>query len=123
MAKQNIKHAEFVAEYFKNGFNATKAYLSVYGGEYDNAKVNSCKLLTNPNIHNEIKIYKEDVSNKIDNLKEMMVNTLIDISLNGSEPNKIKAINELNKMLGSHIETKNINISGDLKDMFGFEDK
>lgn len=119
--ENNIKHKEFVSEYFINGFNATKAYMKVYDVDYNTAQVNGCKLLSNTKIKNEIALYKEEINKKFDNVNELIINTLIGIIIDGSEPNKIKAVNELNKMRGSHIETKNINLNSDLKDMFGFE--
>lgn len=44
------KHQLFVYEYINNKFNGVKAYMAVYGADYDTSKVNASKLLTDANI-------------------------------------------------------------------------
>jgi phage terminase small subunit len=59
--KLNDKQQLF-CEVFVNNFNATIAYLKIYQCDYNTAKVNGCKLLTNPNVRayiNELKEYKK----------------------------------------------------------------
>jgi phage terminase small subunit len=49
------QHKLFIEEYLQNGFNATKAYMSVYpNAAYDSARTNAAKLLANTNIRTEI---------------------------------------------------------------------
>lgn len=46
--------------YYVRCFNATKAYLKAYGGEYETAMVEGCKLKQNPKIKKMIQELKED---------------------------------------------------------------
>jgi hypothetical protein len=48
------KHLAFIDEYFRNRFNGTRAYLSVYGGKETTARANAAELLTKTSIKTEI---------------------------------------------------------------------
>ena len=52
------KQKEFVLEYLRI-YNATQAYINVYDADYDVAKTNGARLLTNANIQKEIKRIRE----------------------------------------------------------------
>lgn len=52
----NVKHQQFINEYFRCKFNGTKAYRRVYPDvSYDAASVNASKLLRNAKVSAEIK--------------------------------------------------------------------
>ena len=116
MIKNNLKEWQliFCQEYVKNGGNAKKAYQSVRPGTKDvSARASACTLLKNEDIQNEIKRIQEDIvkSSKCDVNKRLEV--LSAIILTGSEANKIKAIETMNKMEGIGLSSlsQNININ------------
>ena len=104
----------FCQEYVKNGGNAKKAYQAVRPTTKDvSARASACTLLKNEDIQNEIKRIQEDIvkSSKCDVNKRLEV--LSAIILTGSEANKIKAIETMNKMEGIGLSSlsQNININ------------
>lgn len=50
----NKKHRLFIDELFKCNMNQTRAYMNVYGCEYDAARANASKLLADANISGEV---------------------------------------------------------------------
>ena len=54
------KEKAFAEAYVIDGLNATKAYLKVYGGEYDTANSAGCKVLKRPKVKEYVeKLQKE----------------------------------------------------------------
>lgn len=73
MSKLTEKQEQFCQEYVKD-FNATRAYMRVFKNiSYDSARVESCKLLTNPNIRTCIDKLKEDISEQHKNMREKII--------------------------------------------------
>lgn len=60
----NLKQEEFCRKYVELGGNGVQAYQEVYECDYDTAKVNASKLLTNANIKNYIDELLEDARNR-----------------------------------------------------------
>ena len=65
--------------YYSKCFNATKAYLKAYTCTYDTARVEGCRLLTNPNINRLIKKLTTIRFNK-EALKDGVLQKYIDIA-------------------------------------------
>ena len=123
MNKNKLKEWQvlFCQEYVKNGGNAKKAYQSVRPGTKDeSARASACTLLKNDDIKDEIKRIQEEIvkSSKCDVNKRLEV--LSAIILTGSEANKIKAIETMNKMEGIGLSNlnQNININTASSDLF-----
>ena len=125
MSKADERHKQFVIEYFKSGLNATKAYMSVYGPDITMASAAECgsKLLRNTNIIESIDKHKKELNEEYGLLKDATILRLRKIIFDDSskDTDVTKAIVELNKMLGNSAETRNINVSGDLKNLLGFD--
>ena len=126
MSKADERHKQFVIEYFKCGLNATKAYMSVYGPDITMASAGECgsKLLKNAKILEYIDKHKKELNEEYGLLKDATILRLrkIIFDSNSRDADVTKAIVELNKMLGNSAETKNINISGELKNLLGFDE-
>ena len=60
----NPKQERFCEEYMIDK-NATQAYLRAYGCEYNAAKVNASKLLTNTNVQNRIEQLREEERDRL----------------------------------------------------------
>lgn len=106
----NAVEKAFVAEYMANGKNATQAYLKVKPGvSYNSSKVYAGKILKRPAVQAEIdRLTNEKVSDKIMSYEQCLVE-LTKIAMSSSDTIKIKAIAEINKMMGHYQQTLNIN--------------
>lgn len=69
----NDKHKIFIAEYVKNNCNATKAYMVAYGCNYEVAKANASRLLTDVNIK---ALIKAEVEKYLDDTSELTVKVI-----------------------------------------------
>lgn len=106
-------HHLFIQEYVKNGGNGRAAYMSVRPNSKDtSARAGACALLKYDNVQKEIKNMQDELikNAKCDVNKRMEV--LAEIIMTGTEANKIKAIDLMNKMegIGVSTTTQNINI-------------
>ena len=108
---KNLKdsHKAFAKEYIVD-WNGTRAYQKIYTDcEYDTAKVNASKLLTNTNIQAYIEHIQKDllklcgvsVLGNITKLKEIIEDDMTD-----KPSDKIKALEVINKMLGLNAPDK-----------------
>lgn len=70
------KHKAFVVEYMKK-FNATQAYMNVYGADYNTAMVNGSKLLRNTKVQAAIKELKKAKLNQIAITREDLLADLV----------------------------------------------
>ena len=94
-------HKDFCRKYLEVGRNGTEAFLQVRpNAKYGSARASSCALLKYPEIQAEIKKQEEEIKrqNTMDFQKRLEV--LSQIILNGTETNKITAIEVMNKMEG-----------------------
>jgi len=66
----------FVIEYMKS-FNATQAYLNVYGGKYNVASVEGSRLLRNPKIQEMIQEFRKEKFNQIAITREDLILDLV----------------------------------------------
>lgn len=62
--KLTAKQERF-CQYYIQDFNATQSYLKAFNAKYNTAKVEACRLLTDPNIKKEIKRLKKNVNKDI----------------------------------------------------------
>lgn len=62
----NLRHRAFIDEYFRNGFNGTRAYMEVYpGSSYSAAQTSAHALLRKPNIREEVeRIHEQQLMSK-----------------------------------------------------------
>lgn len=70
------KHKAFVIEYMKK-FNATQAYMNVYGADYNTAMVNGSKLLRNTKVQAAINELKKAKFNQIAITREDLIADLV----------------------------------------------
>lgn len=102
-------HMEFIREYVRNGGNARAAYQFVRPSTKDgSARSQASALLKYDNVQEEIRKIQEEIkkSNICDINKRLEV--LSEIILTGSESNRIKAIETMNKMEGIGMSTFNV---------------
>lgn len=112
-------HYDFCREYLMHGRNGTEAFLAVRPNvKHASARVCSCELLKHAEIKEEIKHVEEEIakSNKVDMQKRLEV--LSQIILTGSESNRIKAIEVMNKMEGIGVNSPNQVINVNSNPMF-----
>jgi phage terminase small subunit len=115
----NLKdaHEVFCKEYVTN-WSGVKAYQTAYPkSEYNTAKVNASKLLTNTNIQNYIEHIQKDllklcgvsVLSNVTKLKEIINNE------DAKDSDKIRALEVINKMVGiSGIEKTETKLEGNI---------
>jgi hypothetical protein len=77
--KLNKKQKAFVDELFKNGFNQTNAYVSVYGVTNRNyAKIAASRMMTNDNVRFYYEHLYKQHREKLDIDKQKMLDILVD---------------------------------------------
>ena len=127
MRLENPSHEAFFLEYMKNGFNATRAYMSVYPDTKEpSARASASELLTNLNITKRIteiqdelaENYGIDMQKLVDELNEIIAlgksGTVVDtekgVRLLGQDlPASLKGIDMLIKIIGGQsVEKKEI---------------
>lgn len=119
MSTISKKHLAFINEYFANGFNATRAYKSVYKKVTEaSAAERGSKLLRHVNVAPIIKKMQEENAKKFEIRKEDLANDLLDIKNSCKQafpPTAVKAIEVLNKMYGFDApKLQKIEHSGDM---------
>lgn len=75
------KQKMFCYEYISNGWVGTKAYLTVYGGTYNSAGVESCRMLKLSKIKQYISYVKEDFEKTCKISKAQMIRELRDLAM------------------------------------------
>lgn len=105
-------HRQFIAEYVRNGCNASAAYKLVKPNSTEQS-ARSCAyaLLQHINVKQEVKKLQEEIKKDIICDAKRRMEILSEIAQTGTETNKIKAIEALNKMEGIGSSTQNININ------------
>jgi phage terminase small subunit len=109
-------HEQFVDEYFKNGLNATQAYLAVYpGSSYENANKHACRLVVNGGVQLAIQKKYAELQTRneiaIDEIISKVKKLIDECEGDADRKNLIKAIDLLNKMVGAYAPTKVENIN------------
>ena len=106
----NNKQIAFIDEYFVNGFNGTKAYLSVYKGVTDEtAQRNASKSLSNAQV--KVEVERRQAENKAkyeiskDEIVEITKRIMID-NEKSAPPFALKAAEILIKMAGLNAAEK-----------------
>jgi phage terminase small subunit len=115
--KLSDKHIQFVEDYLISG-NATDSWLKIYpNAKRSSASSNACETLALPKIKDYIQLRRNELANKCLITKEEILADLKYIKdLHRDNPrssNSIKAICEINKMLGFYMPTEstiNMNI-------------
>jgi phage terminase small subunit len=106
----NNKQSAFIEEYFNNGFNGTKAYLSVYKGvNEDTARANASKLLANTNVKSAIERRQQENKLRYEIDRDEIVEITKRIMKENEKsmpPFSLKAIEILNKMAGLNAPEK-----------------
>lgn len=100
--KINNKHRAFIDEYFSSGFNGTLSYMKVYGCQYDTARTNAPKLLADTGIRKIMEEKQAEIAERANIKKENILTKLMEIAYgeNTKPADSIRAINEMNRMLG-----------------------
>lgn len=115
MTKLITKHEMFCQEYISNNFNATKAYMAVYGVDASQGVSNGARLMAKDNIKARIKELKEELQEKFEIRKEDLLKDLVrikDDNIEDAPPFSMKAIEIINKMMGFDAPVKqNISIT------------
>lgn len=105
----------FCQEYMTNGFNATRAYQTIYKVDGKQAESNSSRLMCNDKIKNRIEELKNKLQVKFEIRKEDLLKDLVKIkedNIEDAPPFSMKAIEIINKMLGFDAPIKqNISIT------------
>lgn len=125
--KINNKHITFIETWLANGNNATEAYLTAYPNvNRETACANGARLIAHANIKPIIAEKKKELATKCMITKEEILADLKYIKdLHKDNPrssNSIKAISEINKMLGFYMPTEsNVNMNIE-QPLFGLND-
>lgn len=116
MRLANPCHEAFCLEYMKNGFNATRAYMSVYPDTKEpSARASASELLTKPNIITRIAEIQDelaenwgiDIQEVVNSIKETRASAKSQNDFNAS----LKADDMLLKITGGYaVEKKEISI-------------
>ena len=116
MRLTNPCHEAFCFEYMKNGFNATKAYMSVYPDtKGPSARASSSELLTNPNITIRIAEIQDELAENWGIDIQEVVNSIKETRALAKSQNDFNAANKSDDMLlkirGAYaVEKKEISI-------------
>ena len=139
MRLENPSHEAFCLEYMKNGFNATRAYMSVYPDTKEpSARASASELLTNLNITKRIaeiqdelaENYGIDMQKLVDELNEIIAlgksGTVVDtekgVRLLGQDlPASLKGIDMLIKIIGGYAVEKKEIINPQLPTQINFQ--
>jgi phage terminase small subunit len=103
MSKLSDKHEMFCQEYMINGFNATKAYISVYKVSDKVAEASSSRLFGNVKIKTRLDELKKETQKYYKITKEELLNDLKDIKDRNKglrDQTAMKAIEIISKMSG-----------------------
>lgn len=100
--KNNEKYIAFVNEYFENGFQCTKAYMKIFGSRYEIAGANAVRLMGKPKIRELIEEKQAEILERAKIRKEDILTQLMNIAYDNGARNidRIKALEQINKMLG-----------------------
>lgn len=102
----NQRQEQFCEAYIANGYNATQAYLTAYGGTYETANGAGCRLLRNPDVLNYIRWLQKDALEQKQVTAERIALELANMAFaqKGDEDYpagiKIKALDLLQKQFG-----------------------
>ena len=103
---------DFCKEYINNGYNATQAYLTAYGGNSEKAAtVESTKLMRRDDITEFIQTLLKPSYNRALSEREKKRAVLWEIIENGDNNDKCRAMDILNKM-----DSEYININRNIED-------
>lgn len=130
MSKEGLTKEDslFVDEYFNNGFNATRAYMSIFNVEYKTAKARSYKLMCKPLIKLEVeKRWKEIEDAAVIKRQEIMFSLkelLYDSMERKDNTTLLKTIDIINKMSGAYVTQIEANVNHSIKlNIPGIEEK
>lgn len=104
--KLTAKQKAFCEEYVKNGYNATQAYLTAYGGQYHVANASGCVLLKKPHVKAYIKEIQKQQFEAACITAERVALKLADIAFaekgdsDYNTSSQLKALDLLQKQLG-----------------------
>lgn len=101
--KLSDKHEKFCQEYMINGFNATKAYVSVYKVSDKQAESNGSRLMGNDKIITRLDELKKETRQQYQITKEELLNDLQNIkdrNMGVRDQTAMKAIEMISKMSG-----------------------
>ena len=105
----SVKHKSFCDEYLANGFNALRAYKSVYGVSDSVAGPSGDRLLKNAKVKDYLQIEGEKTAERLQITKEELLNDLVDIKNNNKgvrDVTAMKAIELISKMSGFDAPTR-----------------
>jgi phage terminase small subunit len=122
------KHKAFCRALLKNGFNQTKAYQSVYGGNSETAKAKACLLFTKDNVKAYLKYLTDKDENEVLVTKDEVINGIKSAIAKADENKQISAAMKGYELLGKYLamftdksEVKNtgsvVIVTPELKDM------
>lgn len=115
---------DFIGEYMQNGYNATQAYLKVYGGDYKKANKNAYKTYHTPEVKREIERRQMEIYETLNISAERIATELSTMAFaekgdkDYNATAKLKALDLLQKQLGlqqqkikADVETTTINLT------------
>lgn len=110
------KNKLFIQEYIKNNYtNATEAYMKVYDGSYDTAKVQASRILKKPEAIEYLKEVQKRAYEEAGITAERIALTLAEMAFDDGEKYsptaRTKALDLLQKQLGLQTQKVSANVS------------
>ena len=106
------KNKLFVEEYVANHYNATQAYITVYGSDYSTANTKACNILKKPEAKEYLKEVQKERTERLNITADRVLEELASIAFapNGSEDipvsAKNKALELIQKQIGAQAPTR-----------------
>ena len=106
------KNKLFIEEYVANHYNATQAYMKVYGCEYDTANTKGCKVLEKPEAKEYMKEIQKERTERLNITADRVLEELASIAFAAADDKNIpaaaknKALELIQKQIGAQAPTK-----------------
>ena len=106
------KNKLFVEEYVANHYNATQAYLTIYGGDYENANSKACQVLKKPEAKEYLKEVQKERTERLNITADRVLEELASIAFADKGDADIpaaarnKALELIQKQIGAQAPTR-----------------
>lgn len=106
------KNKLFIEEYVANHYNATQAYMKVYGCEYDTANAKGCKVLDKPEAKEYMKEIQKERTERLNITADRVLEELASIAFAAADDKNVpaaaknKALELIQKQIGAQAPTK-----------------